>query len=243
MSAPRPGPVITVRRRHAGDRRTLPLLRVPQLIELLKVQPELTRRPEDAAWAQRRVSGNGTANVYDFGDAAHRNLDPPAQLGRAHPEHVQVLAKLFAQMNGFARHVVLLLNGGRRFPHWPGSAARTGSPRRGAKAPPRRRQFLGHHWQAASQHLPTFSSHGGASVGAPGWKIANSRPPPPRCRRSRPAVDSRRHMRPMTPTTMRGAPAVGRHDRPHQARRGPRADRAGAGADGGGARRALHEGP
>ena len=32
MSAPRPRPVIIVRRRQAGDRRTLPLLRVPQLL-------------------------------------------------------------------------------------------------------------------------------------------------------------------------------------------------------------------
>ena len=83
---------------------------------------------------------------------------------RARPEHAQVLAKLFARISGFARHVVLLLIGGRRFPHWPGGAARTGSPRRAPKAAPRRRQFLGH-------HLTTFSGRGGASVAAPGWKM------------------------------------------------------------------------
>ena len=52
-------------------------------------------------------------------------------------------------MNGFARHFVLLLNGGRRFPHCPGGAAPIGSSRRVAKAAPRRRQFLGHHRQEA----------------------------------------------------------------------------------------------
>ena len=98
---------------------------MPQLIELLKVQPEFASRPEDAAWAQRRVAGNGAANVWAFGDTAHRHLDPPAQGDRANPEHVQVLAKLVARMNGFARHVVLILNGGRPFPHWPSGAALT----------------------------------------------------------------------------------------------------------------------
>ena len=155
---PRRRPVTVVRRRQAGDPRTQPFLRLPQLKEFLKVQPEFARRPENAAWAQRRATGNCAANVQDFGDAAHRHHDPPAQLGRARPEHAQVLAKLFARMSGFARHVVLLLIGGRRFPHWPGGAARTGSPRRAPKATPRRRQFLGH-------HLTTFSGRGGAPGG------------------------------------------------------------------------------
>ena len=61
MSAPRLDAI--ARRTQAGDRRTLPLLHVPQFIELLKIQPEFASLPEDAAWAQRRVAGNGAANV------------------------------------------------------------------------------------------------------------------------------------------------------------------------------------
>ena len=66
-------------------------------------------------------------------------------------------------------HVVLLLNGGRPFPHWPSGAALTESPHRAAKIAPRRRQFPGHHPQASDQHLSAFSIRGAASVGAPDW--------------------------------------------------------------------------
>ena len=59
MSAPRP--VAVTRRTQAGDRRTLALLRVPQLIELLKFRPECARRPEEVAQAQRRVACDGAA--------------------------------------------------------------------------------------------------------------------------------------------------------------------------------------
>ena len=56
MSAPRRRPVTIVRQRQAGDRRTHPFLRLPQLIELLKVQPEFARCPEEAARARRPFS-------------------------------------------------------------------------------------------------------------------------------------------------------------------------------------------
>ena len=72
-------------------------------------------------------------------------------------------------MNGFARNVVLLLNGGRPFPHRPSGAALTGSPHRAAKIAPRRRQFPGHHRQASDQYLSAFSIRGAASVGAADW--------------------------------------------------------------------------
>ena len=56
ISAPRRRPVTIVRRNQADDRRTHLSLRLPQLIELLKVQPEFARYPEEAAGARRPFS-------------------------------------------------------------------------------------------------------------------------------------------------------------------------------------------
>ena len=44
--------------RQPGDRRAVLPLRAPQLVELLEVEPELARSPEEAPQAQRRVAGD-----------------------------------------------------------------------------------------------------------------------------------------------------------------------------------------
>ena len=103
---PIPKPVAGVQRRQTGDRRAVLLLRTPQFVELLEVEPKLARRPEEASQAQRRVAGHGAAAVEDFGDPVHRDFDPPGKLRRTHPERVEILAQRLARMNGFAHHDV-----------------------------------------------------------------------------------------------------------------------------------------
>ena len=56
MSGPRRWPATIVRRRQAGDRLTHPFLRLPQLIELLRVQPEFAGCPEEATRVWRPLS-------------------------------------------------------------------------------------------------------------------------------------------------------------------------------------------
>ena len=64
--------VAVVQRRQTGDRRAVLLLGTTQLVELLEVDPELARRPEDAPQPQRCIAGDGATSVDDFGDAVDR---------------------------------------------------------------------------------------------------------------------------------------------------------------------------
>ena len=79
-------------------------LREPQFVELPRIEPELARCPEEAPRAQRHVAGNGVAAFEDFGDAVHRNVDPPGRFVRAHPELLRTFLQRFTRVDGIACH-------------------------------------------------------------------------------------------------------------------------------------------
>src|SRR5262245_19573910 len=80
----------------------------PNLVEALKIQPKLRRRPEKVSQAQRRVSGNRTLTVQNRRDAIRRNLQPTGELRGAHVEGPKLLGQVLSRMNSPRCHVVVL---------------------------------------------------------------------------------------------------------------------------------------
>jgi hypothetical protein len=99
--------------RQLPDRAAALGFRQPQLVQVLKIQPELWTRPEKMGQTQRRVTSDRTLAVEDRRDAVGGHVETSSELGSTHPEFLEFLPQMFARMDRLSRHV-LLLNDGQR---------------------------------------------------------------------------------------------------------------------------------
>jgi len=70
------------------------LLRQPDFIKTLQVQPEFRTGTEEMSQTQRSVAGNGPPPIQDFGDAISRNPQPPRQPRRANSQLAELLREM-----------------------------------------------------------------------------------------------------------------------------------------------------
>jgi hypothetical protein len=75
-----------------------------KLIELLQVHPELRTGAKPVRKPQRRIGGDAPLAVNDARDAIHGYIDLTRKFGGCDAELTQFFGKMFAGMNGGARH-------------------------------------------------------------------------------------------------------------------------------------------
>lgn len=73
-----------LRKSHDGFPRLL--LRDPQIVKALEIQPKFSARAEEMAKAQGSVARDGACSVQDLRNPVGRNVDLPCPLSRAHME-------------------------------------------------------------------------------------------------------------------------------------------------------------
>jgi hypothetical protein len=75
------------------------LLRKPQFVEALEIQPKFRTRAEKMSEPQSSVARDGACPFQDLRDPIGRNVDLPCQLSRAHIELFQFFGQVFAGMD------------------------------------------------------------------------------------------------------------------------------------------------
>src|SRR5580704_3114970 len=86
-----------------------PLLRQPDFIKTLQVQPKFRTGTEKMSQTQRSVASDGPPPIQDFGNAIGGNTKLPRQLRRAHSQRAQLFGQMFSGMNCSPCHGILLM--------------------------------------------------------------------------------------------------------------------------------------
>ena len=92
--------------RQPPNRRARFRFRQSQFVYFLQVQSEFRTGAEKMRQPQGAVAGNGPLAVQDSGNPVGRDLEPPAELGGAHAEFLELLGEVFSGMDSGACHAL-----------------------------------------------------------------------------------------------------------------------------------------